>query len=239
MKHKLNFKSMANSSQIKKLWWWGLVWLLCGCGIATNSPTENAPATPTRSPNAVTDTTPAPLPATALPAVTLCPLPTVIPPTPPAVIPGYTELDEATQLHVTGQIPELDFATYRLVITGMVTTPLSLTYDELRCLPKREVMALLVCPGFFEDEATWAGASLYPLLNRAGVLPGATQLRLRSADGFSTLVELDAVRGPDNILAYEWEGEPLPVLHGFPLRAVFPDELGDAWIKWLVEIEVE
>ncbi len=205
-----------------------LVWLASGCTGSPAPAPESVSVTPTR-PLSVAVT------ATAAP----CTLPTVIPPTPPAVIPGYTELDKTTQLHVTGEIPELDFATYRLVITGSVATPLSLTYDELRCLPKREVSPLLVCPGFFEDEATWAGAPLYLLLERAGVAPGATRLRLRSADGFSTLVELDAVRDPDNILAYEWEGEPLPALHGFPLRAVFPKQLGDAWVKWLVEIEVE
>ncbi|MBN2004178.1 MAG: molybdopterin-dependent oxidoreductase [Anaerolineae bacterium] len=218
-----------------------LVWLAGGCSVpVTPSPesasampsTENAPATPT----AVADVAATPASALAIPS---CPLTPVIPPTPPAVIPGYTELDTTTQLHVTGKIPELDFATYRLFITGMVSTSLSLTYDELRCLPKREVTALLICPGFFEDEATWAGTPLYPLLERAGIQPGATRLRLRSADGFSTLVDLDAVRGLDNILAYEWEGEPLPLLHGFPLRTVLPKEMGDAWIKWLVEIAVE
>lgn len=207
-----------------------LAWLAGGC--AVSPPPGIASVTPAVTLIAVV--TP-----TAAPAASPCPLPAVIPPTPPAVIPGYTELDRTTQLHVTGEIPDLDFATYRLAITGLVSAPLSLTYDELRCLPKREVTALLVCPGFFEDEATWAGVPLYLLLDRAGVAPGATRLRLRSADGFSTLVELDAVRDPDNILAYEWEGEPLPVLHGFPLRAVFPEQQGDAWIKWLVEIEVE
>ena len=37
-------------------------------------------------------------------------------------------------------------------------------------------------------------------------------------------------------LAYEWAGEPLPVVHGFPVRAVFPESGGSFWVKWLVEI---
>ncbi|HNT74008.1 MAG TPA: molybdopterin-dependent oxidoreductase [Anaerolineae bacterium] len=169
-----------------------------------------------------------------------CNPPTVIPPTPPANIPGYAKLDETTNLHVTGTLPDIDLAEYRLKVTGKVAQPLSLTYDELRCLPKQEVRALLVCVGFFEDEATWAGASLNDVLDLAQVAPDATALRLRSADGYAGYVRLDAVRGnAHNLLAYEWEGEPLPALHGFPIRAVFPDEEGREWVKWLVEIEVE
>lgn len=170
---------------------------------------------------------------------TLCELPTVIAPTPPAVIPGYAELDETTNLHVTGTMKEIELADYRLVVTGTVAHPLSLTYDELRCMPKREVRALLVCPGFFQDEATWAGVPLDYILDMAGVLPEATAIVLRGADGYTARLELDVVRdGNRHILAYEWEGEPLPVLHGFPVRGVFPEQQGNKWVKWLLKIEV-
>jgi DMSO/TMAO reductase YedYZ molybdopterin-dependent catalytic subunit len=170
---------------------------------------------------------------------TLCALPTVIVPTPPAVIPNYTKLDETTNLHVTGVMKEIDLVDYRLVVTGMVAHSLSLTYDELRCMPKREVRALLVCPGYFQDEATWAGVPLDYILDMAGVLPDATAIVLRGADGYTARLGLDVVRdGNRHILAYEWEGEPLPVLHGFPVRGVFPEQQGNKWVKWLLEIEV-
>jgi DMSO/TMAO reductase YedYZ molybdopterin-dependent catalytic subunit len=42
----------------------------------------------------------------------------------------------------------------------------------------------------------------------------------------------------ENFLAYELSGKPLPILHGFPLRAVFPSMLGSHWVKWLVEIQI-
>ena len=170
---------------------------------------------------------------------TLCSLPNVIAPTPPAVIPRYAELDETTNLHVTGTMKEIDPADYRLVVTGTVAHPLSLTYDELRCMPKREVRTLLVCPGFFQDDATWAGVPLDYILDMAGVLPEATAIVLRGADGYTARLGLDVVRdGSRHILAYEWEGEPLPALHGFPVRGVFPEQQGNKWVKWLLEIEV-
>jgi sulfite oxidase len=61
---------------------------------------------------------------------------------------------------------------------------------------------------------------------------------LISADEYTVAVPLDAARDAKNLLAYELNGETLPVLHGFPLRAVFPDLPGNKWLKWLVEIKV-
>jgi DMSO/TMAO reductase YedYZ molybdopterin-dependent catalytic subunit len=174
----------------------------------------------------------------AVPSPTLCQLSPIVVPTPPAETPGYTELDPATGLHVTGTVPDLDFDEWRLRVTGKVDHPLSLTYDELRCMRKIEVPCTLVCPGFFEDEATWAGAPLKDVLELAGVQAGATGVRLVSADGYSTFVSLDEALAADAFLAYEWEGEPVPVLHGFPVRAVFPALGGNRWAKWLIEIEV-
>jgi DMSO/TMAO reductase YedYZ molybdopterin-dependent catalytic subunit len=179
-------------------------------------------------------------PAAAVSTATLAPCnpqPIAVP-TRPAEIPGYTELDPATGLHMTGTPLEIDFQSYRLEVTGKVEQPLSLTYDELRCLPRIETRCLLNCPGFFQDEATWAGASLDAVLEQAGVQPDARQLRLVSADGYSTIVFLDQLQPGESFLAYEWEGEPLPILHGFPVRAVFPSLDGNKWVKWLVQIDV-
>ena len=174
----------------------------------------------------------------AAPGPTACELEPVVVPTPPAETPGYTELDPATGLHVTGTAPEIDFAGWRLEVTGKVDRPLSLTYDELRCMRRIELRCTLVCPGFFQDEATWAGAALADVLDLAQVQSDATGVRLVSGDMYATFVSLEQARAGDAFLAYEWEGEPLPILHGFPLRAVFPQLDGSRWAKWLIEIEV-
>jgi DMSO/TMAO reductase YedYZ molybdopterin-dependent catalytic subunit len=57
-------------------------------------------------------------------------------------------------------------------------------------------------------------------------------------DGYSTPVPLSEALSEQNYLAYELEGKPVPILHGFPIRAVFPELQGNKWAKWLVEIEV-
>ncbi|MBN1936347.1 MAG: molybdopterin-dependent oxidoreductase [Anaerolineae bacterium] len=191
---------------------------VAGCAAVEPLPTATALPTPTRSP-------------------TPCaPEPIVVPT--PAPAPGYADLDETTGLHFTGIVPAIDLAAWRLEVVGKVGNPLSLSYDELRCMPRIELECTLVCPGFFEDEATWAGVPLAHILELAQIDPGFDELRLVSADGYATMISVEVARGTGNFLAYEWEGEPLPIIHGFPLRAVLPAYNGNLWAKWLVKIEV-
>jgi len=186
--------------------------------------------------------TPAQLPPTEIPVAapkpTLCALSVVAAPTPSAN-PGYTQLDPATGLHVTGQAQTIDPATYRLKISGRVNSPLELTYDELRCLPKLNCDCTIICPGFFADRADWAGASLAGVLKLADVQRDAKSVELIGADGYSSSVTLDEALADDNFLAYEWAGKPVPVLHGFPVRAAFPRLAGSNWVKWVIEIRVK
>ena len=140
---------------------------------------------------------------------------------------------------MTGTPQDIDLASYRLKVTGRVDHPLSLTYDDLRCMPRIQTSDVLICPGYFEDEATWAGASLAHILDLASVQAGATRLTLVGADEYMAQVTLQQARAGNSYLAYEWEGKPIPILHGFPVRAVFPSLQGNTWVKWLVEIQVE
>lgn len=179
-----------------------------------------------------------PLTATVLASGNPCDLAPIVVPT-PAPDPGYTRLDPSTGLHVTGKMQLVDLDTYRLRVTGKVERPLELTYDQLRCLPKVEASPDLECPGFFIDRgATWAGVPIADVLDLAGVQDGAQEIEFVSADGYKTSLELERALDRANFLAYEWEGEPLPRLHGFPLRVVLPGLYGGRWAKWVVEIVV-
>ena len=166
-----------------------------------------------------------------------CNLPPITIPTLPAVIPGYTGLDSTTGLHMTGNAKNIDLTTYRLKVSGLVDHPLELNFEELRCFPKVTVKAKIVCPGYFIDESTWSGVPFATLLEKAGVQKKATQAILISAD-YQTTIPLSDVLNEHNFLAYEMINQPLPVLHGFPIRAVFPQLKGNAWVKSLVEISI-
>ena len=202
----------------------------CGgsAGTAQTSATTEAVATSAAASGAPTSTTPA-----------TGDLEPIVVPTLPAVIPAYTAVDPATGLHMTGTPQVIDLASYRLKVDGKVEHPLSLSYDELRLLPKVKATPKLVCEGFFTDTTTWSGVPLRTILEMAGVQPDAEQIRMKAADDYSITLSLDEALKPENFLAYQWMGQPLPVLHGFPVRAVIPGRNGNAWVKWLLEIAVE
>ena len=197
-----------------------------------------ASCTTTQSRSEINEIDQGPLPLTDS-MVPSCDLQPIIVPTLPEVIPGYTQLDETTGLHVTGEPPEIDFSSYRLLVTGLVENPISITYDQLRCLPKVTDNPALVCPGSFEDNATWSGVLIADILELAKPLPEAKKVSMISADGYSFDISLKFAMDGENFLAYEWEGQPLPILHGFPLRAVLPDREGYFWVKWIVELNVK
>ena len=160
-------------------------------------------------------------------------------PTLPASIPPYVALDKSIGLHVTGRHQVIDPETYRLKVSGKVNNPLELTYDQIRCLPEVTADPLLVCEGYFEDQATWTGVPLKTILEMADIQADAVTIVLVSADQYKIPLSLSEALEQESFLAYEVSGQTLPILHGFPLRAVVPGLNGDDWIKWLVEIEVK
>jgi len=166
-------------------------------------------------------------------------LPTVTPPT-PIPYPGYAQQEPETGLHVTSGALHVDLASYRLKVSGLVDQPLSLSYDDLRCLPKVQAEVRLECPGYFVDWARLAGPTLASVIALAGPRPNVARVTLTSVNGYSFPFWLAEAQAEENFLAYEWgsRGEPLPASHGFPLRAALPSKAGSAWVKWLEEIQL-
>ncbi len=155
--------------------------------------------------------------------------------------------------------PEIDAATYRLEIGGLVENPSSLTLAELRAQPRQEVTFTLECAGnngfpWFVGgigNARWAGAPLAPLLERAGVKAGGVEVVFFGRDAgeeefarqtvpqnFGRSMSIDDARDPNLLLCYEMNGEDLPRAHGYPVRLIAPGWYGVANVKWLDRIEV-
>jgi DMSO/TMAO reductase YedYZ molybdopterin-dependent catalytic subunit len=156
-------------------------------------------------------------------------------------------------------VPEIDPAAFRLRVGGLVERPLSLTLDEVKARPRREVACTLECSGNHGipwltgaiGNARWAGTPLAPLLREAGVRPGGTEVVFYGADSGEEQIRQVKVRAPfarsmsvadarnaDLLLCYEMNGAPLPRENGFPLRLVAPGWYGVASVKWLDRVEV-
>jgi DMSO/TMAO reductase YedYZ molybdopterin-dependent catalytic subunit len=156
----------------------------------------------------------------------------------PAPYPGYARQDESTGLHVTSEGRLLDLDSYRLKVSGKVEKTLELLYDELRCLPRVESSLDLSCPGVFLDHATFAGTPIAEVLALAGVRPEAEWVRFVADGNYTILLPLADALDRANFLCYELNRQPLPPMHGFPLRLVIPGAPGGRWAKWVLEVIV-
>src|SRR5262249_26077057 len=93
----------------------------------------------------------------------------------------------------------------------------------------------------------WTGARLQDVLKAAGARSGALDVTFDGLDkpAFPTVPDfvkaLDLQRimnDPDVIVAYEMNGQRLPMLNGFPARLVVPGWYATYWVKNLTEITV-
>jgi hypothetical protein len=132
---------------------------------------------------------------------------------------------------------------WTLVIDGMVSRPIELTFAQLLAMPLTETDITLVCVsnqvgGPYAGNARWLGAPLAALLRRAGVRAGADQVLSSAADGMTISTPLTKIMdGPDALLAVGMNGQPLPVEHGFPARMLVPGLYGyTSATKWVTKL---
>ncbi|MGH3362058.1 MAG: sulfite oxidase [Nocardioides sp.] len=161
-------------------------------------------------------------------------------------------------------IPYVDEADWTLEIDGLVDRPRSWDLAALRELPRHTVTVTMECAGngraVLEPRpvsqpwlngavgtAAWTGVRLVDLLDGAGAASSAVDVVFTGLDhGVERGVEQDYRRGlpltearlSDVLVAYEMNGEALPVQHGFPARLVVPGWYGMGNVKWLRRITV-
>jgi DMSO/TMAO reductase YedYZ molybdopterin-dependent catalytic subunit len=159
---------------------------------------------------------------------------------------------------------DIDVAKFSLTVRGHVDQTLTLSLNDiLKGLPSVEFSAVNQCSGnsrgFFEPRvpggewangamgnALWTGFRLRDLLDKAGVKPGAVQVRFKGLDEpvvadapqFMKSLDIDHARDSEVMVAYAMNGEQLPLVNGFPLRLVVPGWYATYWVKMLTDIEV-
>jgi DMSO/TMAO reductase YedYZ molybdopterin-dependent catalytic subunit len=160
--------------------------------------------------------------------------------------------------------PEVDPATYRLKISGMVEKPREFTLDELKARrDRRELAVTLECSGNSTrpnrmsgllSNGVWTGIGLASLLEECGlrrearevVFLGLDRAREKKAAAGNREFEMPHGRSiyvqdalnPEAMLAFSLNGQPLPADQGFPLRLILPGWYGMTQIKWLGRIHV-
>jgi DMSO/TMAO reductase YedYZ molybdopterin-dependent catalytic subunit len=141
---------------------------------------------------------------------------------------------------ISGHMPVFDPATWRLTIGGLVEQPTSLTYQQLRALPRVEQISNFHCvTGWSVNNVHWAGVRMHDVLALARPQSSGHGLQFTSMEvPYVDSLTMQQASLRDVMLAYEMDGKPLAQEHGAPLRLVIPEMYGYKNVKWLERIDV-
>jgi DMSO/TMAO reductase YedYZ molybdopterin-dependent catalytic subunit len=165
--------------------------------------------------------------------------------------------------HLSNIPIDIDPSSWTITVKGKVSTPLTLSLDELRRMEAVEYYAVNQCSGnsrgFFDPRvaggqlgngamgnAKWRGVTLKSVLAKAGVQEGARQVKFDGLDrpalvgtpDFVKAIDIDHAMDGEVMLAYAMNDADLPMLNGYPVRLVVPGWYGTYWVKHLTEINV-
>jgi DMSO/TMAO reductase YedYZ molybdopterin-dependent catalytic subunit len=163
-----------------------------------------------------------------------------------------------------GQFMEtpIELSDWKLIIDGLVENKLSLGFEDIQRVAKVELANTLECSGnsrsLLQEKASgnpwtiggvgnaiWGGIWLKDLLEKAGLKKDAKHISFEGLDEPLGSAKIKFIRSiplekamASTLLAYEMNGEPLPLKHGYPLRALALGWTGANCVKWLHRITV-
>lgn len=135
-----------------------------------------------------------------------------------------------------------NFTQLKLKIYGLVQSPLELSLFDLHMISKQQQVTEHYCIQGWTAIGEWAGVPMRYIIQQCKPLESARYVVFRSyqytaGDEFYEVLDLEVVKHPQTILAYEMNGDPLDLGHGAPLRLRVETQLGYKMVKWLRSIE--
>ena len=153
-------------------------------------------------------------------------------------------------------IPKIEASRWALEVKGAVERARTFTLEEILKLPAQEEVATLECSGNpvgwgGVSNARWTGIRLGRLLEACGMRSDAVEVVLAGADGgaereakgihvpaYARSIGIKKALDKNTLLAFRMNGEPLPAIHGGPLRALIPGFYAMDSVKWIQQIVV-
>jgi DMSO/TMAO reductase YedYZ molybdopterin-dependent catalytic subunit len=158
------------------------------------------------------------------------------PQTPTPEYPKSAIQPDALLVNTFDETPQIDPVQYRLKIDGAVNLPMQLSLTDLQKLPLTEMVIQHVCVEGWAAIVQWGGVRLQDLLRLAQPKSTAQYVYFKSADGYYESWDLASAMHPQTLMAYQKNGQPLPVDNGAPLRLASPVKLGYKQSKWVTQI---
>jgi DMSO/TMAO reductase YedYZ molybdopterin-dependent catalytic subunit len=140
--------------------------------------------------------------------------------------------------------PSVDAQGWVLSVGGSVQKPLRLSLSDLRAMTGATEYVTMECisnnvGGELMSTGSFTGVRLRELLALANPKADGTWAAFKARDGYTESIPMSLVQGaPEIIVAYELDGAPLPMSHGFPARMIIPGHYGMKGPKWLDSIDL-
>ncbi|MCL5256633.1 MAG: molybdopterin-dependent oxidoreductase [Chloroflexi bacterium] len=134
----------------------------------------------------------------------------------------------------------VDLRSWKLRVSGLVSTPVSLDINQVLALPGVVQTSDFRCvEGWQVRGVKWEGIRIQTLLEPAGAKPEAKYVIFHTVQGvYADALSLEQARRPDVLLAYRANGSPLAEVQGFPLRLVVAPMYGYKSVKWVNGLEL-
>ena len=124
---------------------------------------------------------------------------------------------------------KFDVAAWRLQVNKITGEKLAISIDELKALPKTEIIFDFKCVEGWDQIQHWAGVRFIDFVEHFQ-LHDETRLGyvgMETPDkGYYIGLDMPSAMHPQTILAYEMNDKPLPLNHGQPLRLIIPVKYG-------------
>jgi DMSO/TMAO reductase YedYZ molybdopterin-dependent catalytic subunit len=135
--------------------------------------------------------------------------------------------------------PHLDPEHWTMTVDGLVESPTTWTWRQLRALPGDTYFGDIHCVTTWSRfDVTFSGVSVDLLLEAAGPRPEAAYVMAHSTTGYTTNLPLEDVTGGKAWLVWEADGKPLTDEHGGPVRLLVPHLYFWKSAKWVTRLEL-
>ena len=137
-----------------------------------------------------------------------------------------------------GMKPTISREDWELVIDGAVAQPVRWSFEDFMAQPQEQFISDIHCVTTWSRyDNQWDGVSGQHILDLVKPLPEARHVIFHSYDGYTTNIKIDVMAEPNVLFAHSWEGQPLTVEHGAPVRAIVPSWYFWKSAKWIKRIE--
>jgi DMSO/TMAO reductase YedYZ molybdopterin-dependent catalytic subunit len=153
--------------------------------------------------------------------------------------PGQYDVGRDWPVLTAEPTPRIAPETWSIAVDGRVESPSSWTWDEAHRLPRSEYRGAIHCVTTWSKFDTWfAGVSVDTLLEAARPTAEAHFVMATSKTGYTTNLPLEDVTGGKAWVVWEYDGGPLPIEHGGPVRQLVPHLYFWKSAKWVAGIRV-